>query len=210
MQGLKETIKVRYAKEASCCSSLSCGGAYELAHIQEGEIFLDLGSGRGRDVLKAAKAVGHNGKAFGVDITPEMLQIAEESKQKLKIENAYFIESEMENLPFIENTFDIVISNCTINHSKDKIRVFQEIYRVLKPNGRAIISDVIAMQKLPEEVVNDPAAWAACYGGAIPQEDYFEAVSRGGFSEIQILEESRPYEKGGVMVKSITIKIQKN
>lgn len=209
MQELKEAINIRYASEASCCSSLSCGSAYELAKIKEGEFFLDLGSGRGGDVLKAAKDVGPTGLAYGVDFTREMVNTAENTKKKLKIENAHFFESEIENLPFSEDIFDVIISNCTINHSKDKSRVFSEIYRVLKPKGRAIISDVLAMEKLPEEVVNDPIAWAGCYGGAIPKEEYFEAIAKAGFTDIEILEESAPYEKGGVMVKSITIKIQK-
>lgn len=209
MQELKEAINVRYALEASCCTSLSCGGAYELAKVKEGEFFLDLGSGRGGDVLKAAKDVGPHGLAYGVDFTREMLNTAENTRKKLKIENAKFVESAIEDLPFSENTFDVIISNCTINHSKDKPKVFSEIYRVLKPNGRAVVSDVLAMEKLPEEIVNDPIAWAGCYGGAIPKEEYFDAIASAGFSEIEILEESEPYEKGGVMVKSITIKIQK-
>ncbi len=209
MQELKEAINIRYASEASCCSSLSCGGAYELAKVKEGEIFLDLGSGRGQDVLKAAKDVGRNGIAYGVDFTKEMVNVAENTRKKLKIENAKFFESEIENLPFSENVFDVIISNCTINHSKDKPKVFSEIYRVLKPKGRVIISDVLAVEKLPEEVVNDPVAWAGCYGGAIPQEEYFEAIAKAGFLNIEILEESTPYKKGDVMVKSLTIKIQK-
>lgn len=209
MLELKQAINVRYASEASCCTSLSCGGAYELAQVKEGEIFLDLGSGRGGDVLKAAKAVGSNGRAYGVDFTKEMLETAEQTRKKLRIENAHFVESEIEDLPFENNIFDVVISNCTINHSKDKPKVFQEIYRVLRPTGRAVISDVISMDKLPEEIVNDPEAWAGCYGGAIPKEEYFDAIAKGGFSSIEILEESTPYEKGGVMVKSITIKLRK-
>lgn len=210
MQELKEAINVRYAGEASCCSNLSCGGALELASPKEGEVFVDLGSGRGNDVLKAARIVGSKGEAIGIDFTKEMLELSEANRDKLKITNARFMESSIDSIPLENNSVDVVISNCTINHSKDKSKVYSEIYRVLKNGGRVVVSDIISEGKLPDEVVNDPEAWAGCYGGAIPEEEYFQAIHSGGFKEFEVLEESKPYEKGGVMVKSITIRAYKN
>jgi arsenite methyltransferase len=209
MQELKEAINVRYAQEASCCGTLSCGGALDLASPQNGEVLIDLGSGRGTDVLKAALKVGKTGKAIGVDFTKEMLILAETNRKKLKLDHVEFIESQIESLPFLDNFADVIISNCTINHSHDKTKVYSEIKRVLKSKGRAVVSDVISEGQLPEEVVNDPEAWAGCYGGAIPKSEYFDAISKAGFTEIEILEESSPYEKGGVMVRSITIRLIK-
>ncbi|MCB1142773.1 MAG: methyltransferase domain-containing protein [Leptospiraceae bacterium] len=209
MQELKETINVRYAGEASCCSNLSCGGALDYAGPKSGEVFIDLGSGRGNDVLRASRSVGKEGQAIGVDFTKEMVEVAEINRKKLMIENVKFVESQIEALPFANDFADVIISNCTINHSPDKSKVYSEVYRVLKPGGRAVISDVLSEGKLPDEVVNDPEAWAGCYGGAIPKEEYYEAISKGGFTDVEVLEESSPYEKGGVMVKSITIRLSK-
>lgn len=209
MQELKEAINVRYAGEASCCSNLSCGGALEIASPKEGEIFLDLGSGRGNDVLKAARLVGSKGEAIGVDFTKEMLELSEANRDKLKITNARFIESSIDSIPMPDNSIDVVISNCTINHSKDKSKVYSEIYRVLKAGGRVIVSDIISEEKLPEEVVNNLDAWAGCYGGAITEDEYFKAIHAGGFKELEVLEKSQPYEKGGVAVRSLTIRAYK-
>lgn len=210
MQELKEYINIRYAKEATCCTPLSCGRALDLAEVGKGEVFVDLGSGRGNDVLKAARMVGTGGIAMGIDLTKEMLDLAESNRRKLKMENVKFIESAIESLPLKDSSVDVIISNCTINHSKDKEKVYNEIFRTLKPGGRAIISDVLADKKLPKSVVEDPQAWADCYGGAIPKDEYYHAISNAGFKSVEIMEESQPYEKGGVLVKSITLRIQKN
>ena len=182
MPELKEFINIRYAKESSCCSPLSCGGALELAEVHKDEVFMDLGSGRGNDVLKAGRVVGTKGKAIGVDFTKEMVETAESNRLKLKMDNVQFIESPIESLPVEEGSVDVIISNCTINHSKDKEKVYHEIFRTLKKGGRAIISDVLADSKLPTEVVNDPEAWAGCYGGAVPKDEYYNAISGAGFN----------------------------
>jgi ubiquinone/menaquinone biosynthesis C-methylase UbiE len=202
---LKKTINVRYAEEAnkSCC--LSCGSALDKANVKAGECFVDLGSGKGMDVLKASRLVGSSGKAIGIDFTNEMIQVAESNRKKLKLENVKFIESSIDSIPLESSTVDVIISNCTINHAKDKTAVYKEIYRLLKTGGRFIVSDVLAQSKLPDEVINNPEAWAGCYGGAIPKEDYYRSIMDSGFNEIEILEESKPYEKGGVIVISITI-----
>lgn len=210
MPELKEFINIRYAKEASCCTPLSCGGALEIAEVKNGEVFADLGSGRGNDVLKAGRMVGTLGMAMGVDFTREMVEVAESNRRKLRMDNVKFFESPIESLPFEDNSVDVIISNCTINHSKDKEAVYHEIFRSLKPGGRAIISDVLADKPLPKEVVDDPDAWAGCYGGAIPKEDYYQAMAKAGFQSVEVVEESLPYEKGGVLVKSITLRIHKN
>lgn len=206
---LDTAIKVRYAEESSSCCSLSCGGALDKAEVKEGEVFVDLGSGRGMDVLKAARVV-KSGKAIGVDFTKEMLEVAETNRKKLKLQNASFLEGTIENLPIEDNSVDVLISNCTINHAKDKAKVYSEIFRVLRPGGRFIVSDVLADQKLPDEVVNDPAAWAGCYGGAIPKDEYFDSIQSTGFTELEVLEFSEPYQKGGVNVRSLTIRSYKN
>lgn len=203
---LKSAITVRYDKEADSCCNLSCGGAIDHGAPVEGEVVLDLGSGRGNDVIKAASLVGKNGFAYGVDFTPKMIKVAELNRKKLKVENAGFLEGEIHKIPLDGDTVDLVISNCTVNHAKDKEAVYRDIHRVLKPGGRFVISDVLAETELPDEVVNDPEAWAACYGGAIVKEKYFAAIQQAGFQDFEILEESAPYEKGSVMVISMTLR----
>ncbi len=206
LAGLTDTISQRYAGEAESCCSLSCGQAIDLAGVSRGQVFLDLGSGRGNDVLKAASLVGPEGFAYGVDVTPKMIQVAEVNRKKLGIRNASFLQGEIDKIPLEAETVDVVISNCTINHAKDKAAVYRDIWRVLRTGGWFVVSDVLADKPLPPEVVADPAAWAACYGGAIVKEEYTQAVEAGGFREWEILEESAPYEKGGVMVKSVTLR----
>lgn len=205
-----EAIKIRYAKELNCC--LSCGSSLDFAHLQKGEMILDLGSGRGNDVLKATRYIGKEGKAIGIDITPEMVEIAKKNAEKLNIKNVEFLLGDIENLPLNDSSVDVVISNCVINHAKDKSKVYKEIHRVLKPGGRFVISDIIAEKELPDEIKKDPEAWAQCYGGAITKEEYFTAIALANFTEIEVLEESEPYEKGKdkVLVRSITIKGYKN
>lgn len=203
----KETIQVRYGKEATTTCCLSCGTALEYAKPVAGEVLVDLGSGRGLDVLKAARIVE---QAYGVDFTKDMIKVSEMSKKKLRLNNAYFLEGKIDCIPLPDNTADVIISNCTINHAPNKQAVYQEIYRVLKNGGRFIVSDVIADKKLPEHVINNPEAWAACYGGAIPESEYFDAIYKSGFKELEIIEKSEPYHKVEVMVRSITIKSFKN
>ncbi|GIX43098.1 MAG: hypothetical protein KatS3mg129_2831 [Leptospiraceae bacterium] len=205
---IKSAIIVRYTQEANNTCCLSCGSALEYSFLQKGEIIIDLGCGRGTDIIKATKFIGKEGKAIGIDTTQEMLEVAKKNAEKLKIKNAEFILGDIENIPLPDNYADVVISNCVINHAKDKSKVFKEIYRILKNGGRFIISDIIAENPLPHSVKNNPEAWAQCYGGAITKEEYFNSIAEANFKEIEILEESEPYEKGKekVLIRSITIK----
>lgn len=207
---MQTEIQTRYANEAACCTGLSCGGALELAAPAPGEDLLDIGSGRGMDVLKAARLVGPEGSARGIDFTDAMLAVAEANRRKLRLDNASFLQGDMDALPLEDESVDVVISNCAINHAPDKAAVYREIFRVLKAGGRAVVSDIIAPRPLPAEVVADPDAWAGCYGGAIPRAEYTRAITGAGFGEPEVLELSQPYDKGPVQVQSITVKFYKN
>lgn len=203
---VKDEIIKRYEDEAECDDNLSCGGKnIALAELKEGESILDIGCGQGADIMLAAAMVGDSGLAVGIDMTPAMINTANENLKKSGIKNASFILAEAENLPFEDRTFDVVISDCVINHSRDKKRVYDEIHRVLKTGGRFIISDVVSLEKLPDEIVNDPEQWADCFGGAIPENEYIKIIESVGFKDIEYLKR-REYSKKGYMVASITIR----
>ena len=204
LPGLETAIQDRYAGLSTSCCSLSCGSALELAQPRVGEVVVDLGCGRGRDVIRAAGMVGSSGRAIGVDFTEAMLATARKSVPP-QLDNVAFVRCDLSALDLSDASVDVVVSNCTINHAPDKAAVYRELHRVLKPGGRFVVSDVIADQELPESVRNDPAAWAACYGGAIPEAEYRSAIEAAGFADIEVLDLSAPYEKGGVMVRSITV-----
>lgn len=193
----------RYGALASSCCSLSCGSPMDLADPRPGEALVDLGCGRGAEVVRAAGRVGSAGVAIGVDGNGEMLAVARASATAF-LSNACFVKSDLSALDLPDGTVDVVISNCTINHVPDKAAAFREIHRILVPGGRFVVSDVVAEEELPVSVRGDPAAWAACYGGAIPEADYLAAIRSAGFREVEVLERSAPYRKGGVMVLSLT------
>jgi arsenite methyltransferase len=203
-------IENRYSTlaETSCC--LSCGGAIDYSLPKSGEICLDLGSGRGKDVLKMAADVGDSGFVYGLDISDGMIQKAEKNANKFDVKNVKFLKSELENIPLENNFVDLIISNCTINHAINKQQVWNEVYRVLKPNGRFVVSDIYSTAEVPAEFSNDPVAVAECWAGAITKENYLNILNKAGFSEIEILEESAPYSKGKIDVSSFTIKGIKN
>ena len=201
---LESAVAARYATLASGCGSLSCGAALDLAAPAPGETVVDLGCGRGRDVLRAAALVGPTGLAVGVDLSEAML--AEASRRTALAANVRLVRSPLAPLALEPATADAVVSNCVINHAPDKEAVFREIHRVLRPGGRFVVSDVVAERELPESVRSDPAAWAACYGGAIPEADYLAAARRAGFGELHVLHRTEPYEKGGVRVLSLTLR----
>jgi arsenite methyltransferase len=202
---LESAVHKRYTSLADGCGSLACGGALDFAAPVEGEVLVDLGSGRGRDVVRAAGQVGPKGKALGIDRTPAMIEKAV-STMPPDLGNVSFVCCDLAALAVESASADVVISNCTINHAPDKTAVYREIHRILKPGGRFVVSDVIAEQALPESVRSDPEAWAACYGGAIPEDEYLAAIATAGFDKVEIVQQTKPYEKGGVMIRSMTIR----
>ncbi len=169
---------------------LGCGNPVALASLKEGEVVLDLGSGGGIDVFLAAKKVGSSGKIFGVDMTEEMINRATDSAKRYGYDNVEFRLGEIENLPLEDQTVDVVISNCVINLSPDKQRVFHEAYRVLKPGGRIMISDLVTEGDLPEDVRRSFDAWAGCIAGALQKSEYLDTIERAGFKDVKIVSES--------------------
>jgi arsenite methyltransferase len=202
---LDVALEKRYSALAEGCSSLSCGRALDLAAPDVGEVLLDLGCGRGQDVIRAAGQVGPAGQAIGVDRTQAMLDQARASVPP-SLGNVRFLCCDLAALDVASASIDVVVSNCTINHAVDKAAVYREMHRVLRPGGRFVVSDVVAEQPLPASVTGDPEAWAACYGGAIPEADYLAAVRGAGFVDVEILHKTAAYEKGGVMIRSLTLR----
>lgn len=200
---LATAVAARYGALATGEGSLSCGGALDLAAPRPGEHLVDLGCGRGGDLLRAAGLVGPDGSATGVDGTPRMVEAARERCAGLPRVRVVLADLAATTLP--DACADVVISNCAVNHARDKAAVYREVRRLLRPGGRVVVSDVVSEHELPASVREDPAAWAACYGGAIPEADYLAAVAAAGLEAVRIHRRSAPYEKGGVLVRSLTI-----
>jgi arsenite methyltransferase len=171
---------------------LGCGNPVALASLKPGEIVLDLGSGAGFDCFLAASQVGKTGKVIGVDMTAEMIDKARENARKGDYENVEFRLGEIENLPVADNQVNIIISNCVINLSPDKKRVFKESFRVLKPGGRLMVSDIVLLKELPAEIRDSVAAYIGCLAGAVTKGAYLGAIQEAGFREIRIVEETPP------------------
>jgi len=169
---------------------LGCGNPTALASIKLGEIVLDLGSGGGLDCFIAANKVGKTGKVIGVDMTPAMISKARENAVRGNYDNVEFRLGEIENLPVADNSVDIVISNCVINLSPDKEQVFREAFRVLKPRGRLMVSDIVLLKELPNAIKNNAKAYASCIGGAILKNNYLNAIERAGFRDVKVLQEN--------------------
>jgi arsenite methyltransferase len=199
------SINIRYSTlaEQSCC--LSCGGALNYAKPQPGEYCVDLGSGRGTDVLRMAEEVGETGFVTGVDVSEGMLETARKNAVKLGINQVDFLQSDLETLPIQNDYADLVISNCTINHVSDKNKVWKEVFRILKSGGRFVISDIYSISPIPDEYRNDPVAVSECWAGAVTRTEYLKSLVEAGFTGLQILEESKPYAKGKAEVASFTI-----
>ncbi len=199
-------INNRYSQlaESDCC--LSCGGAINFALAKPGEVCVDLGSGRGTDVLRMAERVGEAGFVFGIDISDGMLEKARRNADKLGVANVSFIRSELEKLDLSDQTADLVISNCTLNHAADKQVVWNEIYRILKVGGRFVVSDIYATTAIPDEYRNDPVAIAECWAGAVTRQEYMHTLDCAGFEMVEVIEESMPYQKGKAQVASFTIR----
>jgi SAM-dependent methyltransferase len=169
---------------------LGCGNPVALASLREGETVLDLGSGAGFDCFLAADKVGKSGRVIGVDMTPEMIDKARENARKGNYANVEFRLGEIENLPAADNSVDIVISNCVINLAPDKRRVFTEAFRVLKPGGRLMISDMVLLKELPDFIKNSIEAYIGCLSGAIKRDEYIDAIKGAGFQEVSIIDET--------------------
>ncbi len=168
---------------------LGCGNPIALASLEEGETVLDLGSGAGFDCFLAAKKVGKEGKVIGVDMTPDMIEKARENARKGNYENVEFRLGEIENIPAADNSVDVIISNCVINLSPDKRRVFKEAFRVLKPGGRLMVSDIVLLKELPDFIRNSIEAYIDCLAGAIMKNEYLGAISAAGFHQVKIRDE---------------------
>jgi arsenite methyltransferase len=178
--------------EAALQASLGCGNPTALARLQPGETVLDLGSGGGIDVFLSARRVGPTGKAFGLDMTDEMLALAEENKRKCGLANVEFLKGEIENIPLPDDAVDVIVSNCVINLSGDKGRVLREAFRVLKPGGRLAISDVVVRGEVPAEIRKSMELWVGCVAGALSDVDYRQKLAAAGFEAIDI-EQTRVY-----------------
>jgi SAM-dependent methyltransferase len=168
---------------------LGCGNPIALASLKKGEIVLDLGSGAGFDSFLSAQKVGKSGKVIGIDMTPEMIEKARENARKAKYSNVEFRLGEIEHLPVEDNSVDIVISNCVINLSPDKEKVFREAYRALKPGGRLMVSDIVLLKDLPEAIKQSSKAYVGCIAGAVLKKDYLQAARDAGFKDLKIVDE---------------------
>jgi arsenite methyltransferase len=179
--------------ESALRASLGCGNPTALAQLQPGEVVLDLGSGGGIDVLLSARRVAPTGKAYGLDMTEEMLALANENKLKSGLTNVEFLRGEIENIPLPENSVDVILSNCVINLSADKDQVLREAYRVLKPGGRLAVSDVVVRGEVPAEIRRSMELWVGCIAGALQDEEYQSKLIDAGFEQIEI-EPTRIYK----------------
>ncbi len=189
---LYDSSEASQIPEDAMLASLGCGNPTALAQLNPGEIVLDLGSGGGIDVLLSARRVSPGGKAYGLDMTDEMLALANENKRKAGAENVEFLKGEIENIPLPDNSVDVIISNCVINLSSDKDRVMREAFRVLKPGGRFAVSDVVTRGEMAPEIRQSVLAWVGCVAGALDETDYRQKLSSAGFEQVEI-EPTRVY-----------------
>jgi arsenite methyltransferase len=196
---------------AAVAASLGCGNPTALAELHPGEVVLDLGSGGGIDVLLSARRVGPNGKAYGLDMTDEMLELARRNQREAGVENAEFLRGEIESIPLPDESVDVIISNCVINLSGDKRRVLQEAFRVLKPGGRFAVSDIIVRGGVPADIKRSVELWAGCVAGALEERTFERLLTEAGFIDIGIeptrvyrLEDAREMlEEAGIDVDSV-------
>jgi len=178
--------------ESAVLASLGCGNPTALTELKPGEVILDLGSGGGIDVLLSARRVGPAGKAYGLDMTEEMLALANENKRQAGVHNVEFLKGEIENIPLPDESVDVLISNCVINLSADKDRVLREAFRVLRPAGRFAVSDVVTRGEIPPEVRKEVLLWAGCVAGALDEREYRTKLEAAGFTQVEI-EPTRVY-----------------
>jgi SAM-dependent methyltransferase len=213
---LYESGQVEALPELAVKASLGCGNPTALAELKLGETVLDLGSGGGIDVLLSARRVGPTGKAYGLDMTDEMLALARENQQKAGVENVEFLRGEIENIPLPDNSVDVIISNCVINLSGDKDRVLGEAFRVLKPGGRFAVSDVVVRGSVPDEIRKNVLLWVGCIAGALTDVEYESKLVAAGFEGVEIeptrvysVEDARAFLSGqGVDVDAIAPEVE--
>lgn len=198
-------IDNRYSTLAESACRLSCGGAINYSEAAEGEICVDLGSGRGIDVMRLAETVGDLGFVYGIDISDGMLLKARNRAARIGIKNVHFKKSSLESIDLSDGVADLVISNCTINHASDKQIVWNEIFRILKKGGRFVVSDIYSVNRVPDVFRNNPVAISECWAGSVTRDEYLEHIQKAGFSSVKTIEESVPYEKGSIQVISWTI-----
>ncbi len=183
---LYEALQTEGIPEAALLASLGCGNPTALTKLNPGETVLDLGSGGGIDVLLSAKRVGLDGKAYGLDMTDEMLALANENKKSAGVENVEFLKGEIENIPLPDSSVDVIISNCVINLSTDKSRVLREAFRVLKPGGRFAVSDVVTRGEIAPEIRQSLLLWIGCVAGALAEDEYRSKLAAAGFEQISV------------------------
>jgi SAM-dependent methyltransferase len=200
---LYDSSQAGQVPEEAMLASLGCGNPTALARLNPGEVVLDLGSGGGIDVLLSAKRVGPAGKAYGLDMTDEMLALANENKRKAGVENVEFLKGEIEHIPLPDDSVDVIISNCVINLSADKDRVLREALRVLKPGGRFAVSDVVTRGEMPPEIRQSVLLWVGCVAGALEENEYRTKLGSAGFENVEIeptrvyrLEDAREFLSG--------------
>jgi arsenite methyltransferase len=223
---IKRAVRDHYARAAlgSACScetsprddlsgalgpALGCGSPLSFADLRPGEVVVDLGSGAGLDALRAARRVGPHGLVLGVDMTPEMVALARSNAVTVGVPNVHFLVGELESLPLADGSADVVVSNCVINLVPDKRRAFQEAYRILRPGGRLVVSDVVAAGPLPPEVRGDLAAWSACVAGALSLHDYQEALRAAGFEAVEVMASEDCCCGTAALVRSVTVRARR-
>jgi len=194
--------------EGAVLASLGCGNPTALAELHEGDIVLDLGSGGGIDVLLSARRVGATGKAYGLDMTEEMLALARENQRKAGVTNVEFLKGEIEHIPLPDGSVDVIISNCVINLSVDKRRVMHEAFRVLKPGGRFAVSDVVVRGDIPDAVRRSMELWVGCVAGALEEQEYKRLLAEAGFVDVGI-EPTRIYEEVGGRIMGAFVRARK-
>ena len=212
---LYDSAQAGQIPEEALLASLGCGNPTALAKLSPGEVVLDLGSGGGIDVLLSAKRVGPTGKAYGLDMTDEMLALANENKRKAGVENVEFLKGEIEHIPLPDNSVDVIISNCVINLSADKDRVLQEAFRVLKPGGRFAVSDVVTHGEMLPEIRQSVLLWVGCVAGALQENEYRAKLASAGFETIEIeptriyrIEDAREFLSGqNIDVDAIALQV---
>jgi arsenite methyltransferase len=213
---LYDTAQTGVLPEEAVLASLGCGNPTALAQLNPGETVLDLGSGGGIDILLSARRVGNAGKAYGLDMTDEMLALARENQRKAGVENVEFLKGEIEHIPLPDNSVDVIISNCVVNLSGDKDQVLREAFRVLKPGGRLAVSDVVVRGHVPDDVRQNMLLWVGCIAGALEEYQYVVKLAKAGFDTIDIeptrvynIEDARAFLNGqGVDVDTLAPQVE--